>query len=82
MVPNFLSNSDYDNSIQHLNGKEAKKMFTCPEKNQKSMGYFSESTCTKCLENTDVHFIVNSKNMYQLSKIPSTCKKWTFWQIC
>lgn len=78
MVPNFLSNSDYENSIQHLNGKEAKKMFTCPEKKkkqQKSMGHFSESTCMQCLENTDVHFIVNSKNMYQLSKIPSTCKK-------
>lgn len=46
------------------------------------MGHFSESTCMQCLENTDVHFIVNSKNMYQLSKIPSTCKKQTSWQIC
>lgn len=36
MVPNFLSNSDYENSIQHLNGKEAKKMFTCPEKKKKN----------------------------------------------
>lgn len=36
MVPNFLSNSDYENSIQHLNGKEAKKMFTCPEKKKKT----------------------------------------------
>ena len=49
---------------------------------KKNRGPFSESICIKCLVTTDIHIFVNTKNVCQLSKIPSICKKQTAWQIC